>query len=310
MSVAILKPVPASSSSQPTVHIEMRLPAPKLRPYVSGYQLITVDGPVGSAVEDLIYPGWANLRCAIVGRWSVTIGGRSYDPAPPQVLYGPSSVAGRVTARPGVLAGAGLTPLGWSRLIGAHAGTFADRLTPLGEVLGEALQPLVSLLAADASADGVARAYDTVLVERLSAAPEPPELVVRFHRLVTDAEVGDVESLSRALGLSPRQLSRLSLRLFGFPPKLLLQRHRFLSTLMAIREGAAGSWSRQLDPRYYDQAHFVRDCRKFLGMSPSAFLALPRPILEASTRARLALLGTGAQGLQKPGPISPSAASR
>ena len=282
----------------------MRLPAASLRPYVSGYQLVRVSGPEGSLVEDLIYPGWANIRCVIDGGWSLQIGERHYDPAPLQVLYGASSIAGRLRGYPGNLAGAGLTPLGWAKLFGLDASAYADRLTPLHQLLGAQTDQLVAALTADPTPDGVAMAYDAVLLERLERAPDPHPLLIDLHRLLTDIDVSDVESLSELLSLSSRQVARLTGRLFGFSPKLLLQRHRFLGTLMALREGEAGSWGRQLDPRYYDQAHFVRDCRKFLGLSPSEFFALPRPILEASTRSRAALLGAGAQGLQRPGRAS------
>jgi len=57
-----------------------------------------------------------------------------------------------------------------------------------------------------------------------------------------------------------------------------------------------------MDAQYHDQAHFNRDFHDFMGMSPSNYLALPRPISRAAVRARAEALGQPLQVLQGPQP--------
>jgi AraC-like DNA-binding protein len=60
------------------------------------------------------------------------------------------------------------------------------------------------------------------------------------------------------------------------------------------------AWIDTLDYHYYDQAQFTRDFKRFMGMSPRAYAARPKPILGAAARARAAAAGAAVQGLHKP----------
>ena len=59
-------------------------------------------------------------------------------------------------------------------------------------------------------------------------------------------------------------------------------------------------WLNTLDQQYHDQAHFVRDFKRFMGMSPSAYAKLDKPILMAAAQARMAIAGQAVQGLHDP----------
>jgi AraC-like DNA-binding protein len=61
------------------------------------------------------------------------------------------------------------------------------------------------------------------------------------------------------------------------------------------------AWIDTLDHHYHDQAQFTRDFQRFMGMSPRAYAARPKPILGAAARARAAAAGEAVQGLHRPG---------
>ena len=106
--------------------------------------------------------------------------------------------------------------------------------------------------------------------------------------------MGEVAALQEHLGVSVKALERLCRRYFGFTPKLLLRRQRFLRSLAHYMLDPSLSWVRALDGQYHDQAQFVREFRAFMGLTPTAYARLPHPILEPIMRQRMADQGAGA----------------
>ena len=58
------------------------------------------------------------------------------------------------------------------------------------------------------------------------------------------------------------------------------------------------AWIDTLDGQYVDQAHFIRDFRRFMDATPSAYAAAPHPVLWAAAEARTAVAGKPMQVLQ------------
>ena len=121
---------------------------------------------------------------------------------------------------------------------------------------------------------------------------------------LVDPELASVADLTQRLGMNVRSLERLSNRAFGFPPKLLLRRQRFLRSLARFMLDPSLKWLSAIDYHYHDQSHFVRDFRRFMGMSPSAYAKLEKPLLVAAARARMEAAGAAVQGLHQPGGIN------
>ena len=107
--------------------------------------------------------------------------------------------------------------------------------------------------------------------------------------------MANVAALGKRLGVGDRSLERLCGRYFGFPPKLLLRRQRFLRSLAQFMLDPRRTWSKALDGQYYDQAQFVRDFRSFMGMTPSEYADTPHPILEKIMAQRMADQGAAPQ---------------
>lgn len=59
-----------------------------------------------------------------------------------------------------------------------------------------------------------------------------------------------------------------------------------------------------MDHHYHDQAQFVRDFHKFMGLSPREYAARPHPILDAMIRARAETTGAAVQALHPPAPAT------
>jgi len=116
--------------------------------------------------------------------------------------------------------------------------------------------------------------------------PETPELIAVDRVLRT--RPADVPQFAAAAGVSSRTLHRLCLRLFGFAPKRLLRRQRFLDTLGQVRTAVGDPLREALDAAYFDQAHFYRDFRDFMGMSPRAYFTASRALMARAAAAQAA----------------------
>lgn len=267
-------------SAMPSVRVYP--PAEHLRGYVTFYYFVESPGPV----TDFLYPEWGNVRFAIAGEWHVSMA----DCYPPDrqtnVLFGPTDRCGIVTTDGGKVVGIGLTPLGWSRLIGSDASTMANRVRPLDAELGIYTSELRTALA-PGSADeiGIAK-FDDLLTRLVSRRSQEHPLVMKADRVLR-ARPADMPAFAAAVGVPPRTLHRLCLRVFGFAPKRLLRRQRFLDTLGHVRSAVGHSLKASLDPTYNDLSHFYRDFRDFMGMSPQVYHKANRELMAQAAAAQI-----------------------
>lgn len=289
-------------------------PDARLRPYLSTYYFTAIDGR-GSEVFDLLNPEWSSARF----RWSGEMTGAVHpDPlewVPPAHFVGPTSRAGPFATLAACIASIGFLPLGWRRFMREPAGRWANRLGPAGSVAS--IVPMAALARAvdDAAGDvmAMASAFDALLIACMEASADTPpaeEARIRaLHAALIDPDTASVGELADRVGIAERQLHRLSSRLFGFAPKTLLRRQRFLRTLEVIMRDPLRPWSGALDAQYYDQSHFNRDFRATFGMTPEAYRRMDHPVLAAAAAARIKALGAPLQALHLTGERIDSAAA-
>lgn len=290
------------SASEPARIVTRFFPvSAALRPYCSIIYLTEIDAPPGVRVEDYLHPEWANMRF-IEGAPVAAIGSEPPIPTPRFIAAGPTSQACYFAAGTMRAWGIGILPMGWAKFFAAPAEDFADRFHD-GErhPAFAAVAPLAERLRSANDAEGAAKLIDDHFAGLLAGAPRDDPAIFAAHAALVDDELTSVAALAAKLGLSERSVERLSRRAFGFPPKLLLRRQRFLRSLARFMLDPSMSWIETLDYHYYDQAQFTRDFQRFMGMGPRAYAARPKPILGAAALARAAAAGEAVQGLHKPG---------
>lgn len=275
-------------------------PAHHLAGLVSGYHLYAVvPGPTGR-VSDVFQPAWPSVRFTFgeaVG-WRVRQRDGAWRAVPPRSLFGPTSRVTWSESGPGLTVGIGLRPCGWARLVRAEAADWADRVGPSDAAVSIAVATLARRLAELTDDEQVPALFDAVLTEAADRAKRRGEATVAaVEAALLDPDVLTVDALARRIGVSTRSLERLSHRAFGFTPKLLLRRARFLRSLHAVARSAMSERATAIDASYSDYSHFVRDAQDFLGMSPQSFLKLDTPLLKQSLALRQAVLGAPAQAL-------------
>lgn len=284
------------------VSVRFHEPPADLRRFFTSFYRVEFDCPEGP-VEDALQPEWAGLRFFDTAGIVSSMADGTVVRDTTFTAMGPTSqpVSFRMTTSR--MWGMGLLPLGWATFIGLPAHDMANRIfdgrterafapfAPLGEQLSFAAGHEQDDLAAIAS-------FFRRSVPRHDAEEER---IVAVHRMLLDPELPDVAGMADRVGLHPRTLERLCRKVFGFAPKKLLRRQRFMRSLAQFMLDPSMKWIGAIDALYFDQSHFVRDCKEFLGMAPSEYAALPHPILSAVMRERMAARGSAVQTLDRPG---------
>lgn len=291
---------PITGAEHVVPDVRFHLAAPALRDLVTSYYVVDAPGPL----HDSLHPEWANIRFGFAGIWEFEdFHSDDLITAPNATLFGPTDRGRRFSTSGGSTLGIGLTPLGWLRLVGGDAGRVANRILPLGNALGVDGMKIGSKLAACATELERVAYLDKLLTRRASRSSSREELTRRAHAALIAGEIDDVGDFAAQVGVERRTLNRLCVRVFGFTPVRLLARQRFLRTLGAVRDHLDRPLSEVIDGAYYDQAHFNRDFKSFMGMTPMAYFNSPREMLRRAGTERHKALGAAVQGLHpaKPG---------
>ena len=287
---------------QPSVQLRFFMPSAALAPYVTTFYHMEIDQAGDVPLVDYLHPEWANIRISEGADLQAGIGQEALQSVPRFVATGPTSLTTKFSIREGSFWGIGLLPLGWLQFVGAPAHNYADRFCDADkDPFFSTLKPLGdTLFAAGSDLAAQAQLIEDHLVGLLKEPSEEAEAVTRVHGALVDTNLSVVSELVEASGMQIRTLERFSKRIFGFPPKLLLRRQRFLRSLSQFMLDPSLSWLKTLDYQYHDQAHFVRDFRRFMTMPPNKYRQMDHPILMAAVRGRMAAAGEAVQALHDP----------
>lgn len=283
-------------------HVDVRFfaPPPEFDGCFTTFYRATFTMPDGGTVTDHLQPEWANLRVFSqeLPR-SGMIDGTAIEGAR-LLVTGPSSVPNRFEIASTRMWGIGLLPLGWARFVRLQA---ADHANLLAEVEKHPAFTRFEALGDIFANEPDDEAELAQLIAFFRSIDEPcgdADTITLVHGALVDPEVASVAELSTRSGLSVRALERICRRHFGFRPKLLLRRQRFMRSLASFMLAEQGQWKAVIDEHYHDHAHFTRDFRAFMHMTPSEYAALPHPVLSAFMAERKRMWGSPAQTLDKP----------
>ncbi len=103
--------------------------------------------------------------------------------------------------------------------------------------------------------------------------PTPPAVTHILHRILLEEGTLHVTELARELSYSERHINRLFLSSLGLGPKLFCKQVRFQSTLAKLKKTPDRKIaSAILQAGYSDQAHFQREFKEFMGITPKQYL--------------------------------------
>lgn len=118
------------------------------------------------------------------------------------------------------------------------------------------------------------RVVERFLIRRLAQSKLLPDAAIGHCVDVLHAAAGriTIDDLAARCDLSARQLERRFLDEVGIPPRLLASIFRFRRVFDLLEEPQPGRWiGAALAAGYFDQAHMIRDFKRFAGQQPQAF---------------------------------------
>ena len=277
----------------PAASIRFHLPAPPLRAFITSYYLIDSPGPL----SECLHPEWGNIRFSLRGVWTLENLIGPDKPPRNSSLFGPTDRTRRFGTQDGFMLGVGLTPLGWLKIVQTDASKLANDYIDLDDAFGPSGDELARSLAG--CPDDAARcALLDALFAGFGQAIHPDEQrIMDVHHALIDGSAETIDEVVAATGLSHRTLNRLCLRVYGFGPKRLLRRQRFLRLLARVRDRLDQPLASVIGDDYYDQAHFIREFRAFMGMTPTAYFDSPREVMRRIAVERTRVVGAPVQGL-------------
>ncbi len=299
-------------SQESSVTVRFYPPPEELRRFVTTFYVTSIEVAGGGFITDALQPEWANLRFFSGNRPDSWIEAGDHLSGASFVATGPSTRSANFRLGTSRFWGIGLLPLGWAQFIRLPAADHANLITNgLEHPSFSSFVPLANALFGN-EPDEAAELDRLIafLCGKLANPPASAERIVAIHSALVDPQMVTVAELVERVGLGQRTVERLCHQVFGFPPKLLLRRQRFMRSLAQFMLDPSLKWIGAIDTNYYDQAQFVRDFHAFMAMTPREYAARPHPVLEKFMQSRLQIVGAPVQTMDRPEGVAATGAAR
>lgn len=251
--------------------LHYHLPRPDIREYVRAYYYFSTDTPTIQP----ICAEMGNIRVVLSGRGTLHTPRAQGQQVESAFLLGPTMGAYFMEAEAGTrVFGVGIRPRGWLAMCGISAEEARDEVIDLTAFAGSMARSTIDELRNAGSLAEMAAAADRFFLRRIdrSASYKPAYYSEPLGRWLLDPRELSVDTLVDMMDVSRRQTDRLAKLWFGASPKYLQRKYRALRAADRIRSGA-GDWRAAAGEPYYDQSHFIKEFKTFVGVTPRQFIS-------------------------------------
>jgi AraC-like DNA-binding protein len=272
-------------------------PPAALAGLVNTFYIIETDG---ERINETIPAYSAQLILVVRGAFTITYGdGRSARSGAVTLNAPQLRSATSALEEPTTLVGASFTHISWQAFANLAADEVHDQLIPAASVMTpNQIDRLTT--AAQACAEGriAPEALCAPLGEVIAEAPFLPRadqtaIVQTILAWLSSGFDPALDDLYAAVTISPRQVQRICRRYFGVPPAQVLKRFRALRAMMMLAHpGIDPAVADALMATYFDQAHLIRDIRRYTGRTPTQWRkwSLARELLDPAAHGEAGTL--------------------
>lgn len=268
-----------------------RAPAEDIRDWIYWLCVSEMDMPEGAVLHGGMLTDHAALRIITGGIWTAETadGFRVYDPGDqgmalyfgPQTRHMPLTVTGSFKVLTMHLRAGATTVMG-----GPDNESSLNRILNHADVVGHG--NLGARFDPESPDHGWLDVMETELRKFIDlAAPRKPDAVTTaFERASLTQPEMSVSDFAKELGISVRTLERTVRRDYGVSPKKVLRRARALDMAAAILGVVDPSEEDELELRYFDQSHLIKEIRHFFGMTPGELEHRAVPLVRVNMEIR------------------------
>jgi AraC-like DNA-binding protein len=170
------------------------------------------------------------------------------------------------------------TPAGFYPFVGVPVSRFSDKTVRLRDVFGAKGDELDRAVLAENTDLSRIKVVESFLRTCQPGADENvPKVTEICYEVAKERGILKVHDLVDRYGLNERTLQRLFARYVGVSPKWVIQRYRLHEAAEQLGTGESVSQTElALNLGYSDQAHFIRDFKGIVGVSPAAYARATR----------------------------------
>jgi AraC-like DNA-binding protein len=165
------------------------------------------------------------------------------------------------------------SPLGAYRLFQVRQAELKNRIFLVDEILGKPARGLQEEIANSDSVPDKIRVVQRYFIKLLSKSEPDRVLDYCIREIEGSKGLVTVAELARKTGFSSRWLYEKFMEKVGLSPKNLSSVVRFMQFYGQWAKNPTGDFFKEDVYRYfYDQAHFIKDFKRFTGVSPQRFV--------------------------------------
>lgn len=246
-------------------------PCDALKPYVKGFMVVANDK---DQIDGVFYPsGYIDVAIHILGNIVTIINGKPIDMPKVEVL-GQLTVPTRLTVTKGtVVLVARIYPHANALFFPNPIADFTNDSVDLQGVIGKGSAEFYTQFIETGTIEQKVKALESFLLHRLISNQKLLKKVTLLEQLcrqiLREGDLFNIKSLTAKHGLSERYIQKLFVDNVGLAPRTFFHVHRFNKSLQLIHSPDLSLTSIAYDCGYYDQAHFIREFKRFTGLTPS-----------------------------------------
>jgi AraC-like DNA-binding protein len=245
-------------------------PSEILKPFVQKYIAVTINDTIDN---EIFYPsGYIDLVIKSNGFAATSING-VYKRTPEVELLGHLTLPTTVSACRGTeLLIARLHPYACSLFFKNPISDFTNSATNIFLINSKEAGEFYDQICSCVSLVQKINILERYLIDKLRQSEKIYTRVVNLSRIcnyVTDRNgTFSIKTISKETGVSERYIQKQFLEYVGLQPVSLHASHRFIKSLQQMISTSSTLTSIAYACGYYDQAHFVKEFKRFTGVSP------------------------------------------
>ena len=173
----------------------------------------------------------------------------------------------------GKIFGIKFRPGGFYPFINSPVSEFTDSDLSLNDVFND-YNDFINMVLDENKDEAMVRCAEKFLYPKIPAQKD--NNIEKINKIIekigTDRGITKVDNIVSFFGINKRTLQRLFYKYVGVSPKWVIKKYRLQEVLEKFEQGNVDVQDMINELGYFDQSHFIRDFKAFIGKSPHIYM--------------------------------------